>query len=66
MPAVTNLGHPALFCEDLERMRDFYSGFMGMTITDEDLDRGICSLSELLAFSKSFETTMVMPRGAAK
>ena len=45
MPAVTNLGHLGLFCEDLEGMRDFYSGFMGMTITDEDLDRGICFLS---------------------
>ena len=45
MTAVTNLGHVGLFCEDLEKMRDFYSRFMGMTITDEDLDRGICFLS---------------------
>lgn len=45
MAAVTNLGHLGFFCEDLEKMRDFYSRFMGMTITDEDLDRGICFLS---------------------
>ena len=43
MPAVTNLGHLGLFCEDLEKMRDFYSRFMGMTMTSEDLDRGIAS-----------------------
>ena len=45
MPAITNLGHVGIFCQDLERMRDFYSGFMGLTITDEDLERGICFLS---------------------
>jgi len=45
MAAVTNLGHLGFFCEDLEKMRDFYSRFMGMTITDEDLDRGIVFLS---------------------
>ena len=45
MAGVTNLGHLGIFCEDLEKMRDFYSRFMGMTITDEDLDRGICFLS---------------------
>ena len=45
MPGITNLGHLGLFCEDLEQMRDFYSRFMGLTITDEDLERGICFLS---------------------
>ncbi len=45
MPGITNLGHLGLFCEDLEKMRDFYSRFMGLTITDEDLERGICFLS---------------------
>jgi hypothetical protein len=34
-----------LFCDDLEKMGDFYSRFLGLTITDEDLDRGICFLS---------------------
>ena len=42
MPAVTNLGHLGLFCQDVEKMRDFYSRFMGMTITDEDPEWGIC------------------------
>lgn len=41
MPAVTNLGHLGLFCQDVEKMRDFYSRFMGMTITDEDPEWGI-------------------------
>ena len=45
MPAVTNLGHLGLFCQDVEKMRDFYSRFMGMTITDEDPEWGICFLS---------------------
>ena len=34
-----------LFCGDLEKMRDFYSHFLGLTITDEELDREICFLS---------------------
>lgn len=45
MPQVTRLGHVGLFCNDLMQMRDFYSRVMGLTITDEDLDRGICFLS---------------------
>ena len=45
MPGITNLGHVGLNCQDLENMRDFYSGFMGLTITDEDLERGIVFLS---------------------
>ena len=45
MSAITGLGHVGLYCEDLEKMRDFYSRFLGLTITDEDLDRGICFLS---------------------
>ena len=45
MSAIIGLGHIGLFCENLEKMRDFYSRFMGLTITDEDLERGICFLS---------------------
>jgi len=45
MPQVTGLGHVGLFCNDLMKMRDFYSRVIGLTITDEDLDRGICFLS---------------------
>ncbi len=45
MPGITNLGHVGLNCQNLENMRDFYSGFMGLTITDEDLERGIVFLS---------------------
>ena len=45
MPQITGLGHVGLFCNDLMKMRDFYSRVMGLTITDEDLERGICFLS---------------------
>jgi catechol 2,3-dioxygenase-like lactoylglutathione lyase family enzyme len=45
MPQITRLGHVGLFCQDLLKMRDFYSRIMGLTITDEDLERGICVLS---------------------
>lgn len=45
MPHLTGLGHVGLYCNDLERMRDFYARVLGLTITDEDLERGICFLS---------------------
>jgi len=45
MPQITGLGHVGLYCEDLGKMRDFYSRVLGLTISDEDLDRGICFLS---------------------
>src|SRR5262249_9483674 len=38
-------GHVGVYCQDWERMRDFYSGFLGLKIADEDLDRGVCFLS---------------------
>ena len=45
MPHITGLGHVGLYCHDLERMRDFYAGVLGLTIADEDVERGICFLS---------------------
>ena len=45
MPHVTGLGHVGLFCDDLPKMRDFYARVLGLTISDEDLERGICFLS---------------------
>jgi len=45
MPQVTGLGHVGLFCDDLPKMRDFYARVIGLTISDEDLERGICFLS---------------------
>jgi catechol 2,3-dioxygenase-like lactoylglutathione lyase family enzyme len=45
MPEITGLGHVGLFCHDLRKMRDFYAGVIGLTISDEDLERGICFLS---------------------
>src|SRR5262245_47766876 len=45
MPAIKKLGHVGLYCDDLEKMRDFYNRFLGLTITDEDLDAGYVFLS---------------------
>ncbi len=45
MPQISGLGHVGLFCHDLGKMRDFYTSVLGLTISDEDLDRGICFLS---------------------
>jgi catechol-2,3-dioxygenase len=45
MPHITGLGHVGLYVNDLGKMRDFYSRTLGLTISDEDLDRGICFLS---------------------
>ncbi len=42
---VTNLGHVGLICDDFLKMRDFYTRVIGLTVTDEDPDRGSCFLS---------------------
>ncbi|OZC81235.1 hypothetical protein CH272_11165 [Rhodococcus sp. 05-340-1] len=36
MPKVTRLGHVGLFVSDPEIMMEFYSTFLGMTVTDRD------------------------------
>ena len=45
MPQISGLGHVGLYCNDLGKMRDFYARVLGLTISDEDLQRGICFLS---------------------
>src|SRR5215510_4974653 len=45
MPEISGLGHVGLFCHDLPKMRDFYARILGLTISDENLERGICFLS---------------------
>jgi catechol 2,3-dioxygenase len=45
MSEISGLGHVGIYCQDWERMREFYSGFLGLTIADEDRERGICFLS---------------------
>jgi catechol-2,3-dioxygenase len=45
MPRVTRLGHTGIYVHDLDKMRDFYSRVLGLTITDEDLDRGLVFFS---------------------
>ena len=42
---VSNLGHVGLVCDDFFKMRDFYTRVIGLTVTDEDPDRGSCFLS---------------------
>ena len=36
VPKVTGLGHIGLYVRDVEKMREFYSDFLGMTVTDRD------------------------------
>src|SRR5262249_57878674 len=45
MPTITGLGHVGLYCNDLPKMRRFYAETLGLTISDEDRQRGICFLS---------------------
>jgi catechol-2,3-dioxygenase len=45
MPRISGLGHVGLYCHDLPKMRAFYAGVLGLTISDENLERGICFLS---------------------
>ena len=45
MSEISGLGHVGIYCHDLKRMREFYSGFLGLTIADEDPERGVCFLS---------------------
>jgi catechol 2,3-dioxygenase-like lactoylglutathione lyase family enzyme len=47
---VTGLGHVGIICDDLMKMRDFYTRVIGLTITDEDPERGSCFLSAAPAF----------------
>ncbi|MFK4099310.1 VOC family protein [Streptomyces sp. NPDC019531] len=43
--AITELGHTGFWVDDLEKMRDFYTRVLGLTVTDEDEERGIVFLS---------------------
>jgi catechol 2,3-dioxygenase-like lactoylglutathione lyase family enzyme len=43
--AITGLGHTGFWVDDLETMRDFYSRVLGLTVTDEDEERGIVFFS---------------------
>lgn len=42
---IAELGHTGVWVDDLEKMREFYSTVLGLTITDENLDHGIVFLS---------------------
>ncbi len=39
MPSVTGLGHVGLYVQDMPKMVDFYSNFLGLTVTDVGLPR---------------------------
>lgn len=34
MPAITYIGHVGIYCDDLEKMKDFYTRVLGFKITD--------------------------------
>jgi catechol-2,3-dioxygenase len=45
MPRVTGLGHVGIYVKDIPMMVDFYSGFLGMEVTDRADDDRIVFLS---------------------
>jgi catechol-2,3-dioxygenase len=45
MPKVTGLGHVGIYVRDPQLMIEFYSGFLGMSVTDRGPDDGIVFLS---------------------
>ncbi|MFI1046636.1 VOC family protein [Streptomyces griseoruber] len=42
---ITGLGHTGFWVDDLEKMRDFYERVLGLTVTDEDEEKGIVFFS---------------------
>jgi catechol-2,3-dioxygenase len=65
MPQISGLGHVGLYCHDLGKMRDFYARVLGLTISDEDLTRGICFLSAAPE-AEHHELALVQARGPAQ
>lgn len=45
MATISGLGHVGLYCTDLDRQVAFYRDVLGLTVTDEDRERGIAFLS---------------------
>jgi catechol 2,3-dioxygenase-like lactoylglutathione lyase family enzyme len=45
MPTISGLGHVGLYCLDLPAQVEFYTDVLGLTKTDEDLERGLVFLS---------------------
>jgi catechol 2,3-dioxygenase-like lactoylglutathione lyase family enzyme len=45
MGKVTSLGHVGIYVSDYPMMRDFYTRVLGLTVTDEAAERGMCFLS---------------------
>jgi catechol-2,3-dioxygenase len=45
MPRVTRLGHTGIYVHDLDTMRAFYTRVLGLTVTDEDTERGLVFFS---------------------
>jgi catechol 2,3-dioxygenase-like lactoylglutathione lyase family enzyme len=42
---ITGLGHTGFWVEDLDKMRDFYTRVLGLTVTDQDEEHGIVFMS---------------------
>lgn len=45
MPKVSRLGHTGIYVRDLDTMRAFYTRVLGLTVTDEDTNRGMVFMS---------------------
>ncbi len=44
-PTIAELGHVGIRCFDLSRQLEFYTGTLGLTVTDHDEERGLWFLS---------------------
>jgi len=64
MAKILKLGHVGLFCADLKKMRDFYSQFLGLTITDEDGSSFVFLSSN--PKEEHHEVVLVLARGDTK
>ncbi|MDQ6675074.1 MAG: bifunctional 3-(3-hydroxy-phenyl)propionate/3-hydroxycinnamic acid hydroxylase [Chloroflexota bacterium] len=45
MPNIVKLGHTGVWVNDLDKMKDFYTRVLGLTVTDEDPSGGMVFLS---------------------
>ena len=64
MAKLDGLGHVAIHCHDLMKMRTFWTGVMGLEVADEDLEKiGICFLTTDNSYPKYEHHEFVLVKG---
>lgn len=64
MAKLDGLGHMAIHCYDLMKMRDFWTRVMGLEIADEDLEqRGMCFLTTDKSYPRYEHHEFVLAKG---